>query len=509
MLLYVHSQKKRKCKQQLMKLTIENKTMTVSSDEYDIEIQNESNDSSSGDSRDHDDILISSGDDYKPTKNEMNSSDSNSDLVWENISDSESGIIKKVKLKNIRDKSWKKKRTPKKCRTNSKAKTLETDHVKNVDHLEEEKALLKSKKEEMRRNRIDRIHKKRIDALLKSNGLALLKSNGLKRERVPADGNCFFEAIIKQLKISDTVDNTRRKLCDHMLKSVNHYLGFVQSASETLQSQMESFQNDINLLSQSGQWLAGLADVLPLVVCNMYETNLTIYSSSAVQPTMRITPSLMSDAIEKEIKLVYLAIPDREHYDSVKEIQVVPSGNITPNDSEENEQQCIITPEKQTQRKQCDITITPRKQAKYVSPPKKSVTRKRKANPDKWQKNLRKRLRQAGCEYTDTKGKTVQARKLKDINKCRFECSINVDEENRERIFQEYWGLNSYDRQRDYVCSQAESNAKGGEKRMREVTRRYKFAVDGKSVCVCKKFCIATLGIGIKTGLCVKEEGGV
>jgi hypothetical protein len=31
------------------------------------------------------------------------------------------------------------------------------------------------------------------------------------------------------------------------------------------------------------------------------------------------------------------------------------------------------------------------------------------------------------------------------------------------------------------------------------VTRRYKFDVDGKSVRVCLKFFIATLGIGIKT----------
>jgi hypothetical protein len=54
----------------------------------------------------------------------------------------------------------------------------------------------------------------------------------------------------------------------------------------------------------------------------------------------------------------------------------------------------------------------------------------------------------------------------------------------------------------DFIFShvlQGESNAKGSEKRTREVTRRYKFALDGKSVCVCKKFFIATLGIGIKT----------
>ena len=189
---------------------------------------------------------------------------------------------------------------------------------------------------------------------------------------------------------------------------------------------------------------------------------------------------------------------------SQKFIQVAPRGNNTPNDLEENERESIVTPEKQTSRKQRYITITPRKQAKYVSPPKRIVTRKRKDNPDKWQKNLRKRLRQAGSENTDTKGKTVEAREMKDIdcNKCRFECSLNVDEDNRRRIFQDYWGLKSYDRQRDFICCrvlQGESNAKGGEKRTREVTRKYKFAVDGKSVRVCKKFFVATLGIGIKT----------
>jgi hypothetical protein len=194
--------------------------------------------------------------------------------------------------------------------------------------LEEETAVLKSKQDEMRRKRIDRIHKKRINALL--------KSNGLKRKRVPAEGNCFFETIIKQLKIIDTVDNTRRTLCDRMLKCVNHYLGFVQSESETLQSQIETFLNYINSLSHSGQWLAGLVDVLSLAVCTMYETNPTIYNSNAVQPNMRITPSLLSDDIEKEIKLVYLTIPDREHYHSVIEIQVVSSENNTPNDSEES-----------------------------------------------------------------------------------------------------------------------------------------------------------------------------
>jgi hypothetical protein len=85
---------------------------------------------------------------------------------------------------------------------------------------------------------------------------------------------------------------------------------------------------------------------------------------------------LLSDDIEKEIKLVYLAIPDREHYDSVIEIQVVPSGNNTPNDSE---RESIVTLRLRQENKQ-------------------NMFHHQKANPDKWQKNVRKRLRQAGSE---------------------------------------------------------------------------------------------------------------
>ena len=87
---------------------------------------------------------------------------------------------------------------------------------------------------------------------------------------------------------------------------------------------------------------------------------------------------------------------------------------------------------------------------------------------------------------------------------------MNVDEDNRRRIFQEYWGLKSYDRQRDFICShvlQGESNAKGGEKRTREVTRRYKFAVDGKSVRVCKKFfLLQPLVLALKLDYALKRK---
>ena len=45
-------------------------------------------------------------------------------------------------------------------------------------------------------------------------------------------------------------------------------------------------------------------------------------------------------------------------------------------------------------------TLTPRKAAKFVTPEKKRLTRKRKAATDSWKKNIRKTLRLNGQEYT-------------------------------------------------------------------------------------------------------------
>jgi len=41
-----------------------------------------------------------------------------------------------------------------------------------------------------RRQEENKIHSKRLDVLL--------KSNGIQRQHVPAHGNCFFEAVVKQ-----------------------------------------------------------------------------------------------------------------------------------------------------------------------------------------------------------------------------------------------------------------------------------------------------------------------
>ena len=69
-----------------------------------------------------------------------------------------------------------------------------------------------------------------------------------------------------------------------------------------------------------------------------------------------------------------------------------------------------------------DLNITPHKEADYVTPKKKELFRKRKAQPEKWKRNANKKLRCAGAEYISTSGKKVPKRKVKpvDCSSCRY-----------------------------------------------------------------------------------------
>lgn len=148
--------------------------------------------------------------------------------------------------------------------------------------------------------------------------------------------------------------------------------------------------------------------------------------------------------------------------------------------------------------------ITPRKQAKYQSPLRKKLTRKRKTNPGSWKKNIRKRNVRSGKEYQSVTGKTIDAKCLKPhgCTKSRFNCANKVDDDTRLTIFNEYWNLQSYERQRDFICShvlQRESLGSPTKKKQKQVARTFSFQVKGQNMRVCKQFFISTLAIRRKT----------
>ncbi|XP_076087808.1 uncharacterized protein LOC143058197 [Mytilus galloprovincialis] len=181
-----------------------------------------------------------------------------------------------------------------------------------------------------------------------------------------------------------------------------------------------------------------------------------------------------------------------EHYDSVKkrviglrlesenELEICDDLDCQPSTAditiEYSNENASGTPSKVQNPLRDDEIITPRKQAKYQSPKKRRLTRKKIANPESWKKNIRKIKCQSGMEYVSDTGKTT-------------------------RIIQNYWNLKSYERQRDYISSRVlERNSIGSpSKKRKQVARTFTFIVEGQSVRVCKMFFTATLGISRKT----------
>ncbi|XP_063446770.1 uncharacterized protein LOC134726300 [Mytilus trossulus] len=96
-----------------------------------------------------------------------------------------------------------------------------------------------------------------------------------------------------------------------------------------------------------------------------------------------------------------------------------------------------------------------RKASNFMTPPKKSLIRNQRANPETWKKNIRKKLRLSGKEYISAKGKVVEEKKVKsvDCSKCTYKCNLGIDEEHRQQIFTTFWSLDTDARKKDFIIA--------------------------------------------------------
>ena len=94
------------------------------------------------------DDIVSSGVDYKPNKNDIDSSDSNSDILIDGSSESDNqSIIGGLKSKlQVRDKAWKKKKSPKRFAKQFKpiykTKDAEKEQLESSEDLIEKEIML-------------------------------------------------------------------------------------------------------------------------------------------------------------------------------------------------------------------------------------------------------------------------------------------------------------------------------------------------------------------------------
>ena len=356
-------------------------------------------------------------------------------------------------------------------------------------------------------------HLKRLDNLL--------ISNNLKRFPIVRDGNCYINAVLCQLKIHDAdPQHLRNLICDHISEYKHEYLGFLK---DDVSESSEKFDKEVTMLRNDGHWSMQLADCMPLATANVLQQPIKVFKSTFVAPINEIEPSLVTSlnpVTSDPICLAYTCIRGHEHYDGCTHIRkqhqaqshkltsISHSAEQTQPCSKSNQiKQCnkkiTITPEKQTNNTlHLSPKITPRKMADYNTPVKKTLTRKRKAHKDDWLKIKRKRQRIEGEAYVSSRGKLVQARTLKDVDcaKCKFKCSTNISQEQHQNIFETYYRLGSYERQRDYKCQKvSEQPAKIFSTGRRRNARKYHLDGKEKLERVCKTIFLATLAIGEKT----------
>ena len=92
----------------------------------------------------------------------------------------------------------------------AKKDTMSNDTLVGEDNVEVIKSL--SKKQATARSVVHNIHMKRLNDILASNGLI--------RAKISADGNCFFNATVHQIKDMCNIMDTamlRQEVCNHLM----------------------------------------------------------------------------------------------------------------------------------------------------------------------------------------------------------------------------------------------------------------------------------------------------
>ncbi|CAC5414853.1 unnamed protein product [Mytilus coruscus] len=181
--------------------------------------------------------------------------------------------------------------------------------------------------------------------------------------------------------------------------------------------------------------------------------------------------------------------------------------NDVQNDAIENiTDQQPITPSNTRKKVGRPRGTPPRKSHTFMTPPKKKLFKKRKATPEDWKKNIRKKLRMSWKEYVSQRGKPIHQKVVKsvDCSKCKYKCSQKITEENRQKIFDLFWSLESYERKKDFIISRIEEKQTRKvhrpkditQKRKRNIHRSYFFDIGGTKTIVCKIYFKKTLDVG-------------
>nr|CAI5865914.1 unnamed protein product [Callosobruchus analis] len=91
----------------------------------------------------------------------------------------------------------------------------------------------------------------------------------------------------------------------------------------------------------------------------------------------------------------------------------------------------------------------------------KRGTRRKYRDETKWKRNVRKKQRNSGQEYTNAKGKVIESKKFDSSDcSCTRECHRLVVLDHREKLFSAFYSLANFDLQTSYLCGRIKLSKK-------------------------------------------------
>ena len=148
----------------------------------------------------------------------------------------------------------------------------------------------------------------------------------------------------------------------------------------------------------------------------------------------------------------------------------------------------------------------------YADHPTPTRGRKRKRDPARWVRTIRKKARAEGKEYEyisrdKQEKKRVQCNIKDSCGNCQKNCSLQFSEEDRSQVFSQYWQLQTIDEKRLFLTKLIQSvpSKRTRKRRVCKGARRnhcnnfkYYFKKDDNLIEVCQTFFLNTLDISRK-----------
>ena len=208
---------------------------------------------------------------------------------------------------------------------------------------------------------------------------------------------------------------------------------------------------------------------------------------------------------DKLINIAYLAIKNEEHYEATTRVEnksnpkntkgteAVQDSNLNTSDSPQPE-----TMQDQLQEDRETVNVTPHKRADYQSRKKKLSSRKKKRNASQWKAHIHKKARTGGKEYKTKKKKEKPYQD--EVSSLRIVKSAKFTEDEREQIFQTYYALETYEKQRSFICDMVlKKNPARKTTGRKSKSHQYFLAIGDRKERVCQNVFLNTLDIGRKT----------